>query len=181
MKPLNYSILILLFAISQSAQAQLPGEELIPWRADRKLAWSDYKGQPDPASDAAASTASYLGIEYHFSNNKITFTITCSFSQTKSWGRYQTDYILSHEQGHFDITEIFARRLNQKMQEYIFNKNSFKSDLKKIYDDTMEEKEKMQNRYDQETDFSRNKEQQQEWLKKIEKMLAETALYASYG
>jgi hypothetical protein len=36
----------------------------------------------------------------------------------------------------------------------------------------MEEKEELQNQYDLETDYSRNKEKQAEWLKKIQKELA---------
>ncbi len=44
----------------------------------------------------------------------------------------------------------------------------------------MEEKEKLQNQYDKETDFSRNKEKQAEWLKKIEKMLEESKDYSEY-
>ena len=47
---------------------------------------------------------------------------------------HKTDYILKHEQGHFDIAEIFARKLNKKMSEYKFNKTTYKTDLKNIYD-----------------------------------------------
>ena len=76
------------------------------------------------------------------------------FSRNRSWGLYKTDYILSHEQGHFDITEIFARQLNKRMSEYIFNKNTYQQDLQKIYNDIQREKETLQNQYDNETDYS---------------------------
>ena len=93
------------------------------------------------------------------------------FQKPRSWGRSKTDYILNHEQGHFDIAEIFARKLNKKMSEYQFNKTTYKNDLKNIYDGITTEKEVFQDQYDKETDHSRKKEQQAEWLKKIEKML----------
>ena len=89
-------------------------EELIDWNATNRLTWNDYKGNPDPNSGAAATTTSYLGIEYNFKNNTVTYKIVCRFSKNKSWGMYKTDHILGHEQGHFDITEISARKLNKE-------------------------------------------------------------------
>lgn len=162
------------------APAQEKDEELMAWNAARKLEWSDYKGSPDPISDAAASTATYLGIEYNIRSNNFSFKITCMFSKNKSWGRARTEYILSHEQGHFDIAEIFARKLNKRMSEYQFNKNTFQEDLEKIYSDILDEKEKIQNQYDNGTNYSRNKERQAEWLKKIEMLLEELKEFSDY-
>jgi hypothetical protein len=164
-----------LFAISQDAN-----EELLNWDTGKRLAWNDYKSRPDARSDAAASTATYLGINYSISGSSFSYKISCSFSKNKSWGRYKTDYILSHEQGHFDITEIFARKLNKRIGEYKFDRGSYKTDLQKIYQDILDEKEQFQDQYDQETDFSRNKEKQAEWLIKISKMLDDLKNYSNY-
>lgn len=164
-----------LFVISQDAN-----EELLDWNTGKRLVWDDYKSRPDARSDAAASTSTYLGINYSVSGSSINYKITCSFSKNKSWGRYKTDYILSHEQGHFDITEIFARKLNKRISEYKFDKTSYKIDLQKIYQDILEEKEQFQNQYDEETDFSRNKDKQAEWLIKIAKMLDALKNFSNY-
>ena len=170
----------LLLSVSLSSIGQSRDEELISWNEGKKLTWADYKGNARTDADAVASTATYLGIEYNFSNKGFGYTITCSFSKTRSWGLHKTDYILAHEQGHFDIAEIFARKLNMQLSGYKFEKNNFKTDLKKIYDTITSEKEKMQNDYDRETNHSINKEQQKEWLKKIEKMLNGLEEYAGY-
>lgn len=180
MPPLKSYSWIVILAFPLALRAQSPKEELINWQAGRKLTWNDYYGKPDPASDAAASTATYLGIEYSFSNNNFNYKITCSFSKNKSWVRYKNDFVLSHEQGHFDITELFARKLNKAMSEYHFNRNTYRKDLDKIYQDILDEKDNMQDQYDHETNFSRNKEKQIEWLKKIEKMLGELKEFANY-
>jgi Bacterial protein of unknown function (DUF922) len=161
--------------------AQEKDEELIDWKASRQLTWNDYKGRPDPGSDAAASTTTYLGIEYKMDEKGFTYKIQCRFSITSSWGKSKTDFILKHEQGHFDIAEIFARKLNKKMGEYQFNKTTYKNDLKTIYDGITTEKEMFQDLYDSETDHSRKKEKQVEWLKKIEQMLNEMGTYAGYN
>jgi uncharacterized protein DUF922 len=146
-------------------------EQFIEWSAAKRLTWEDYLARPSSSSDAAAITSTALGLEYHVRNNILTYKITCRFSKTRSWGKCKTDYILQHEQGHFDITEIYARKLEDAIREYNFNPKKFKADLDQIYKDVMDEKEEVQNRYDLETDFSRNREKQEEWLKKIQKEL----------
>lgn len=92
----------------------------------------------------------------------------------------KTDYILAHEQGHFDITEIFARRLNEALQNYQFNKKTFKKDIGQIYQSIVSEKEEYQKIYDSETDHSRNRKVQYDWLEKIDSLLAETQAYSNY-
>jgi len=174
------SYLFLLVAIPAISFAQNNDEELIQWDSTRLLTWNDYKGRPDAKSDAAASTTTYLGIEYRMDEKGFSYKIQCRFSITKSWGRSKTDFILKHEQGHFDIAEIFARKLNQRMSQYRFNQTTYKTDLKTIYDTITKEKEAFQDRYDSETDHSRKKDEQLEWLKKIEKMLAELSAYRGY-
>ena len=171
-------VIFLAFANLSFAQSQ--NEELLDWSASKKLTWKDYKADPDPGSDAAASTTSYLSIEYNITRASFGYKIQSRFSKTRSWGLHKTDYILSHEQGHFDIAEIFARKLNKQMSEYRFDKKTYQKDLNKIYHDLLEEKEKMQNDYDKETNHSINKEKQAEWLKKIGKMLEEYQDYANY-
>lgn len=174
-------ILAILFLLPIFADAQQNSEDLVDWSASKKLTWSDYKAGPNPNSDAAASTTTYLGIEYNISQDGMGFKIQCRFSRTRSWGRHKSEYILQHEQGHFDIAEIFARKLNKEMLEYKFNKKTYAKDLDKIYNDLMKEKEETQNKYDRESNHSIIKEKQMEWLKKINEMLEEYKAYAGYN
>jgi len=169
-----------LIILTIAATGQGKNEELIVWNAGQKLTWADYKGKPKENSDAAASTATYLGFEFNVGRDGFNYKITCTFSKTKSWGLHKTDYILTHEQGHFDIAEIFARKLNKMMREYKFDKNTFKEDLKTIYQSIALEKDDFQNQYDEETNHSIKKEKQTEWLTKISNHLQEFADYSDY-
>jgi hypothetical protein len=180
MKFMDKIIFQLLLLLPLLSLAQEKDEELIEWKNSKKLSWNDYKGKADPASGAAASTATYLTIEYNFDRSGLTYKITCSFSKDKSWTRDRTDHILAHEQGHFDIAEVFARKLNMRMKEYRVNTRTMQNDLKKIYQEVMDEKEKMQNDYDEETNHSIIKEKQAEWLKKIKELLEGLKGYADY-
>jgi hypothetical protein len=171
----------LLASIPVFCTGQENNEELIHWAENRKLKWSDYKGPADKNVGAAASTATYLGIDYNFSPKGLVYKITCSFSKTKSWGLHKSNYILDHEQAHFDIAEIFARKLNKKMMAYKFDPTTYKTDLRKIYEDVLTEKEELQNRYDEETNHSINKEKQAEWLITVRLLLTELDSYKEYN
>ena len=155
-------------------------DEMIPWAPDRRLTWEDFLCSPQRNTDAVASTSTSLGLAYQVKNNHLSYQITCNFSKTKSWGLMKTNYILAHEQGHFDITEIFARKLHQSLLDYKINRNTFKSDIDSIYQSIVKQKEAFQNTYDDETDHSRRKAIQLEWLDKIQDLLNESSPYDNY-
>ena len=155
-------------------------DEAIPWRLQRKLSWDDFHCAPQKQGEAVASTSTSLGISYQVKNGQLTYTITCNFSKKKSWGLLKTDYILAHEQAHFDITELHARRLYEALHKYEFNAETFKKDIATIYEKIVAEKEAMQQAYDSETDHSRRRRAQYDWLDKIDVMLAETEPFAAY-
>ena len=92
----------------------------------------------------------------------------------------KTDYILAHEQAHFDITELYARALHKALSEYVFNGKTYQQDISNIYQNIVKEKEAFQEAYDGETDHSRKKRGQIEWLEKIEQLLTETEAYEFY-
>lgn len=180
MKLKNVFFIVCLNFLSVVLFAQRDIEELVKWNADYKLTWADYKGTPKKEGNTAASTSTYLVIDYNIRNNDMSYNIKSFFSKTRSWGLHKTDYILSHEQGHFDIAEVYARKLHKRMKAYKFNRNTYQKDLDKIYQEVIDEKSELQNTYDRETRHSINKEKQFEWLKKIEKLLEEYEDYADY-
>ena len=155
-------------------------EDVIKWNENRKLTWDDFKAEPLKMGSTVAMTTTHLGFSYSFANSKITYKIDCWFDKNKSWGFVKNDWILKHEQGHFDIAEIFARQLYKSVSEYQYDKTTFQKDLNAIYKSVVEGKEKYQQQYDAETDHSRNKTKQEEWFKKIETDLKENKSWTGY-
>lgn len=181
MKNLRKYLFLCTFFLPLFLSAQYQKGDVVKWSADRKLAWKDYLAKPDPSNGAAAITSTYIGIQNSYTDKSFSYTISSGFIKNKSWVRVQDDHVLKHEQGHFDITEIYARKLFKALREYRFNRNTVEKDVDKIYDDVLKEKDEMQRQYDRETDFSRDKEKQREWLKKIDVMLNELKVYANYS
>lgn len=175
----NMQALILICLLSwQSVQQQPPS---IKWSETRKLDWSDFKAKPDPASANAAMTNSIINIEFNFDDNSLDYTISCRFDKNRSWVKVRTVPVLQHEQGHFDIAEIYARKLAKEMSGYKFNPATVKDDVNNIYDRIMKVYQQEQQQYDQQTDFSRNREKQAEWLTRIAADLKSLQAFAGYG
>lgn len=156
------------------------GDNLIDWSSARKLTWNDFKGKPDPTSPNAALTNSGINVEFGFNDKKFTHSIRCRFNTEKSWGRIKNDYILNHEQGHFDITEIHARLLHKELSAYEFNPKTVNKDINSIYDGVMKLHVTAQKNYDIETNHSLDSTQQKLWDNKIAEMLKQYQQFAHY-
>ena len=158
-----------------------PENTLIEWTHNRKLTWSDFKAVPEKNNAAAALTSTSIKIDCGYSNSTAEYHIRCSFDPSKSWGRVKNDYILSHEQAHFDIAEIYARKLNKDLKSYKPDENNFSKDVNKIYEKVMREYYEEQEKYDHETNFSINRARQEEWLKKVSEELSGLKKFSSYN
>lgn len=138
------------------------------WQEGEKLTWDDFKGKPPLINRAAATTAS--GITYRYSASRakgkmeVDFEVSTYFYPQKSW--YQSSLcdsvILEHEQLHFDISELYARKLKNRLESREYSKN-VKVEVRKIYKKVVEELNDFQNKYDAETNFSRDREKQIVW------------------
>ena len=162
----------LIFFLSCIAQGFSQKEEIIPWSSDRKLQWSDFKGSYFKTEWAAATTAT--GISYGFSATEqdgkaiLEIEVKCVFLPQKSWYRPEVcnDNILSHEQLHFDIAELFTRKFRKRLVEFEFT-GDVKREVKDIYGQVLKELRVFQNKYDRETDFSKDVKQQLLWNRDI--------------
>lgn len=155
-------------------------DSFINWSEHKKLSWDDFNATPQINGDVAALTATHLGFSYQVINGKISYSIECRFEKNRSWGMVKTSRILDHEQGHFDIAEIFSRKLFKTVSEYRFNRKTFQTDLDSLYKKIVADKELFQQFYDKETDHSRHKQKQEEWRRKINDSLYAYSPWAGY-
>ncbi len=89
----------------------MPEDEIV-WHSNHKLKWTDFKGRPERSQPYEA--ISFCSIESKVSqlNNEAEFEMIAKFDKTKSWTKTDTSaHILNHEQRHFDITEIYTRKI----------------------------------------------------------------------
>ena len=169
-------LLLLLFLLTVEVSQE---KDAIPWQPDRKLSWADFKGTPPGGKRVAATTAS--GISYSYktmeSNGryKLDYEVTALFYPHQSWYHRELcdSVVLSHEQLHFDISELYARRMRQIMGRRTFGPN-VRAEVRKIFKELNGELSEFQDRYDRETDFSRDREAQAFWNDAIARRLADS-------
>ncbi len=162
-----------------------PSDEVISWRDDIKLTWSEFKGVPKPNMSAVAVTAS--GITFEFSVKEtgsriVSFdaNVFAHFYPNKSWyiKEESDNHILAHEQLHFDITELYARKFRKQIVQLNVT-NNLKSELRSLHNNINKEVAIAQNLYDQESNNSVNREFQAKWEKFVKQELIKLDAYKS--
>ena len=150
---------------------------IIYYKKDTKLSWDDFKGEPVESGAIAAITSSGFGFNLGFRNvggvASMTINVYCDFSKNKSWVKpaRKSDYILSHEQHHFDISYISARQFIKKLKTAEFTTTNYRPVIERVYTDCAKEMEVLQNQYDSETLNGQLQDKQQEWERKIDQKL----------
>ena len=177
----NLHLILVLFLWSLNVMAQ---NTEISWSAHNKLKWSDFKGEVKNDSPFAAAT--FSGTTYRYSASviggkvKARFRIQSFFDTNQSWVKLNEsdDYLLAHEQLHFDITELYTRKFRLKLHSMSFSEN-IKSEVRGVYDSINNLKRLRQELYDKETNHSKNKTAQLEWNKTIYLELQELEDFAA--
>jgi hypothetical protein len=163
--------------MSLSSQ-DLPGN-LKPWSSPASLNWSDFEGAPQNQSPYLAITTSGILFSINGKPENLNLKVQCYFDPALSWKKSEEDVLLNHEQWHFNITEIFARKMRKEIKEMKFNKSNFKSLLQNLHARINSDCRKYQQEYDKETDHSKRKVKQEEWSRKLQKELEALSPYAS--
>jgi len=134
----------------------------------RKLTWNDFvKVKRLPDASAEVSTT----ISYDYVSNE-PVKVHCIIERDKSFVETKSinDYLLNHEQRHFDLTYIYSRKLAFLLKS---QSNLTEEKVKEIYDNIIAEWDAEQAMYDEQTDNSINKEKQDLWDRFIDKQLKE--------
>lgn len=162
-------------------------EQQVPWGSDQRLEWKDFIAVPNPGNPFSANTSSGISYGWSFKRTgneapEFSYTVLAFFVPEKSWVRKgkEVAHLLQHEQLHFDITEIHARKLRKALQTFnAGNEKDIKGTLQKIYSRIESERKNMQELFDLETAHSQNVEAQLKWEQKIQQELEELKEFAS--
>jgi len=156
-------------------------DDSIFWMPNKVLSWSDFQGIPNYRSGYGAITSSGIGYDCHFKGSFLTIEVRSKFFKRESWvkvnGKDQEG--LKHEQGHFDIAEIYARKLRKTLQETTFTRTNIKYKLNDIYKQNSKAWGDEENLYDKETDHHRNRSNQYRWNERIAIELSKLENYSS--
>ncbi|AZA83350.1 DUF922 domain-containing protein [Chryseobacterium lactis] len=165
------------------ALQMVSGQKII-WKENQKLIWDNFKSPVNRKNNADVAAYTHCGWEYSIvksTNPKspVTFEIKTFFSEDKSWKDVKkiNDYILLHEQKHFDIAELFVRKFRKAVSEKIKNSGDYDRLFKTINNGIHNEYKNYQMSYDRDTQHGMNKEKQAEYNAAISEELEHLKSY----
>ena len=156
--------------------------DTIYYNPDQKLRWDDFRGRSGQNSMAAAITESGFGYRMSMQSTngrtQVVIIVYCYFNKRNSWFRknMNTDYALTHEQHHFDITWINTCLFVKKLKAAKLTTGNYSAVVDSIYDECYDSLDSMQDEYDGQTSNGRIRKVQGAWNRKIDKMLAELVI-----
>lgn len=174
MKPTLY--ILILFTLQFSlAQDSLTRKTVIPWNKDVKLKWADFKGSPNTDVLAYAQTSYKIDIlptevNVDENNNIQSFEglhVVANFYSDYSWVYRESDYLLKHEQLHFDIAGLYALKINKEFKKLIAKNDANFDSYFDIYQNLWAKCREVQNQYDSETQHGQLVAENDEWIIKI--------------
>jgi hypothetical protein len=171
---INVSVLILGFLLLYEGAWAVKKTDItnIPW-SETPLSWSDFKGIPD-SRHGGALTASGFYYNFNCENGIAEWKVGAVFFPEQSYVNPQArhPYMLAHEQLHFDITELFARKLRLLLEEENID-CSDQAEVEYLCEKMVEEWRAFQQQYDFETRHSMDRDAQIHWNKKVRDALSE--------
>jgi hypothetical protein len=172
------SILILL-----SVLMIVSGEKLNYWDEHKVITWDDFKKVRKLSGNEAAKIHVATSSSFEYEDGYLVVEVRTFMDPSRSFvlKDEETDHLLLHEQLHFDIQEITARKIRKRIQDGTYKFNSLSRDLNKIIKEELREGSKMQSDYDKESEHSINVEKQKEWEEHIKEMFIEYKEYKDYA
>ncbi|MBT2556339.1 hypothetical protein J7E24_00930 [Hymenobacter sp. ISL-91] len=153
-------------------------EREIVWQPNRRLRVADFKG---PVANRPFQAATSSNIRYRYAGlglGKVRLTVETYFSCPDSYFKPSaTDsLVLAHEQVHFDITELYARRFVRQLGQQATNTRELQQKHEILFRQLQSESQLLQDAYDSET--YEDPALVAAWQQRIARELAELQAYA---
>jgi len=172
------------------------GVQPVPWSADRPLTWADYLGVPE--ADASATVGARTRILLNYRYQYVTefdaaskrycsrvyapaVQVACMIDPLSSWVRpdARTDRLLNHEQRHFDLAQVYARKIQAAISVVLAHgatasaaQGALTAQVQSTAAQVNSAWHEVDGEYDQETGGGTNPVAQQQWDQRIDSWLA---------
>jgi len=160
MKFLFFLVVYITFLIKNGS----PNSEELYWSKTRRLNWSDFQGKIPDSTVLSAATSVRLKLKYEINKKLISVQLVCFLAKKESWYKDTSNYLLNHEQTHFDIGELVIRMMRKQIDSLSNTKAKFSiKEIETMYDSYFNKLKEMQDLYDNETNHSRNFDAEIRW------------------
>jgi Bacterial protein of unknown function (DUF922) len=160
-------------------RSDLAEDHAFPWSAARRLTWEDFRGRPPTGGPEGAKTSYVLYSVWQCRGQVFEFRAVVAFRPRESWVKalvladsVQRRTLLIHEQTHFDLGEVHARRMRQAFADLPGACRKTDAELGALADRMGQEEKDEQRRYDSETTHGLLAGPQAEWTRRTRQRLA---------
>jgi hypothetical protein len=171
-KLVTFIVLLTLSGLQAQPADMTADIELLLWNEFYKLQWDDFQGKPDPNSLGDAGTAVQIKATPFLVKKEIKYDVEAFFNRRKSWVRDKSPTLLAHEQLHFDIAELYARKIRKRVRELqdrgVNNIKTYNAAIQEL----LLESNQVDVQYDLETLHGALPKKQAAWTEKIKGQLA---------
>lgn len=157
----------------------------LKWREHSALGWNDFKGRARRnTGEPSAVTDTGFRAQLECRGGTLDIRVEAEFYMSSSWvipGRKSVE-LLRHEQGHFDMTELYARKMRKAIRDARIgceDERQAEAAGKRIFDRLDQEWEKAEKGYDAETRDGTDLLRQRLSSEKIARQLAELSDFGS--
>ena len=174
----GFVVLIPVFGFSQESN-NLSRDTIMPWLMSQKIEWKDFMGTLNPDVFAYALTSYKIDIipdnVIVDSNDKIInyqdLMVVANFYKKQSWSISKDTNLLNHERLHFDIAELYARKIRKRFSELKEIKEQRYSVYWNEYSKLWKACRVFQKQYDLETNHGAKQPENDKWISKVNVLL----------
>ncbi len=159
--------------------------DTIRWKSSYKLRWEDFQGKADKSSSFSAQSNCMFSFEtiaeYKSGVLRLSLFIYPCFTKKASWvvPENKQDGLLNHEQFHFNICELYIRKLRKSIEETELTLLHPNEQIRDKFDQAWNDYQTSQALYDSETKHGIIEPMQKKWEENVNKELAELESYAT--
>lgn len=157
----------------------------IQWSSNRPLTWADFAGVPQLRGRTAAVTTYVLWWKADCGRDGFAFEVVSGFVRERSWvkpsvlSRYEESRrALEHEQTHFDLSEVHARRMRQALGRLRRPCEMTEEELYDAVSPIVLDDQRAQATYDRETAHGLDRLQQAAWDENVARQLTSLERYS---
>lgn len=178
-------LFVLIMNLSFSQNIMVDNESKVSWNSERKINWGDFKSKLAPSKFSNAKTSYKIEIIPENvlvdENDRIKdyekLTVVANFFKKESWSGSKDENLLIHERLHFDIAELFARKIRKRFSELKRNKESRFKVYSSEYSKLWNKGRNFQNKYDVETSHGINLVENKEWVLRVKNQISSLKEY----
>lgn len=172
-------VLLFLKPFELLAQESLNVQDSILWDKNVRLKWSDFVGRPDTSSKWMAVCPASIYVKGFMDKGLPNFLVTNSFIKNDAWTKDSLSVvILRHEQLHFDIAEVYARKIRKAIdslrRQKVKDIEAYSVEIKQL----LKMRHETDSLYDEQTAHGVYGNKQSVWNQKILKELEALKDYA---